>query len=49
MKPLQPGDVVDTYADIDNFIKDFGYKPRVSLETGISNFIDWYFDFYKIK
>jgi UDP-glucuronate 4-epimerase len=44
---MQPGDVVATYADIDDLIKDVGFKPSTLLETGINNFVQWYKDYYK--
>lgn len=40
--PMQPGDVPITYADVDDFIKDIGFKPSTTIEEGISNFIQWY-------
>lgn len=40
--PLQPGDVLDTYADINDLIKDFDYKPTTSIQQGIENFVRWY-------
>jgi UDP-glucuronate 4-epimerase len=43
---LQPGDVVATYADIDDLIKDVGFKPETPLATGIRRFIEWYQDYY---
>ncbi len=46
--PLQPGDVVDTYADVEDLIKDVGYKPNTSIDEGIKNFIVWYKDYYKV-
>ncbi len=46
--PLQPGDVPDTYADVDALIKDVNYKPQTTIETGISNFVEWYRDYYKV-
>jgi UDP-glucuronate 4-epimerase len=46
LMPLQPGDVPETFADIDNLIEDIGYKPNVSLETGIKNFVNWYKEYY---
>ncbi|MCD4788112.1 MAG: NAD-dependent epimerase, partial [Desulfobacterales bacterium] len=42
---LQPGDVPATYADIDDLIKDVGFKPETSIETGIKQFILWYNDY----
>ena len=47
--PLQPGDVEMTYADVDDLIKDIGYKPETEIEVGIKNFIVWYKEFYKIN
>ncbi len=46
--PLQPGDVPDTYADVDDLVKEFDYKPSTSIEEGITNFVDWYKGFYKL-
>jgi len=45
--PLQAGDVPDTYADVSDLVNDVNYKPATSVETGISNFVDWYLDYYK--
>ncbi|MGM0878989.1 MAG: NAD-dependent epimerase [Bacillota bacterium] len=45
--PLQPGDVLETYADIDDLIKDISYKPRVTIEEGIQKFVNWFKDYYK--
>ncbi len=44
--PLQPGDVPDTYADIDDLVYDFGYRPNTSVEVGVRRFVDWYKDYY---
>ncbi len=46
--PLQPGDIQDTNANVDNFIKKFDYKPSTSVVKGVSNFVNWYKDYYKI-
>lgn len=43
---IQPGDVPETYADVKDLEADFNYKPNTSVEIGISNFIDWYKDYY---
>lgn len=40
--PMQDGDVPITYADIDNFIIDYGFKPNTSIEKGINEFVQWY-------
>jgi UDP-glucuronate 4-epimerase len=47
LMPMQPGDVKDTYADATKLIKDFKYKPKTSIEEGISNFAKWYLSYYK--
>ena len=44
--PLQPGDVVNTYADISELIEDFNYKPKVSVQEGIANYSKWYRSYY---
>jgi UDP-glucuronate 4-epimerase len=46
--PLQPGDVPDTYADVEDLVNDMGYKPETSVEEGIANFVDWYRGYYKV-
>ena len=43
---MQDGDVVSTYADVNDLINDFGYKPDTSLEVGIERFVKWYKEFY---
>ncbi len=45
--PLQAGDVPATYADVNDLIKDTGFKPSTSIEEGINNFVKWYKDYYK--
>lgn len=42
IKPMQPGDVQVTYADINKAKKEIGYNPRFDLKTGIQRFVDWY-------
>lgn len=44
--PLQPGDVVATYADIEDLKRDFGFTPVTSIEEGIAGFVKWYRDYY---
>ena len=46
--PLQDGDVPDTYADVEDLVRDTGYKPDTSITVGISNFVDWYRSYYKL-
>ena len=47
-KDMQPGDVTATWANVDDLIKDFNYKPDTDIKTGIKNFIEWYKIYYKI-
>ncbi|MFH7245456.1 MAG: NAD-dependent epimerase [Spirulina sp.] len=42
MRPMQPGDVVETYADVSDLEKNTGFSPSTSIETGIKNFVKWY-------
>jgi len=46
-KPLQPGDVVRTYADTSDLYRAVGYKPNTPVLTGIRNFVEWYRSYYK--
>jgi UDP-glucuronate 4-epimerase len=46
--PMQPGEVLSTYADIDDLVQDFGFKPSTSLEEGITRFVQWYRAYYRI-
>ncbi len=46
MMPMQPGDVVATYADVSDLIKDMGYAPSTTLDDGIGRFVAWYLDYY---
>lgn len=47
MLPLQPGDVYETYADMTDLVRDFGYKPKTSIEEGLRKFVDWFKNYYK--
>ena len=46
--PLQPGDVLDTFANVYNLNERFNYKPLVSIEVGITKFVKWYKHYYQI-
>lgn len=46
--PLQPGDVPDTYADVEALIDDTGYKPATSVEDGVARFVEWFVDYYNV-
>jgi UDP-glucuronate 4-epimerase len=44
--PLQPGDVPETCADIDDLVRDVGYRPATPVEVGVKNFVDWFCGYY---
>jgi UDP-glucuronate 4-epimerase len=46
--PLQAGDVPDTYADVEDLVRDTGYKPATPIEVGVRNFVDWYRGYYRV-
>ena len=46
--PMQPGDVPITFADIDELTESINFKPSTSIEVGISKFVNWFKDYYKI-
>ncbi len=44
--PMQPGDVTESFADIDSARQDLGYEPATTIETGLARFVDWYKRYY---
>lgn len=46
--PMQPGEVTDTYADIEDLMKDTGFKPNTSLDVGLKHFVEWYRSYYQV-
>ncbi|RNC88702.1 MAG: NAD-dependent epimerase [Allomuricauda sp.] len=46
--PIQPGDVENTWANVDDLVKDYDYKPITSIQQGVKSFVGWYRDYYKI-
>jgi UDP-glucuronate 4-epimerase len=48
LRPMQPGDVPATRADVADLARDFGYRPRTSVEEGVARFVDWYRDYYRV-
>ncbi|TPW18090.1 MAG: UDP-glucuronate 4-epimerase, partial [Halothiobacillaceae bacterium] len=48
LMPLQPGDVPETYANVDDLMRDVGFKPETSIESGIERFVKWYRDYYRV-
>lgn len=47
--PMQPGDVPDTFADVEALKQDIGYQPDTPVEVGVKHFIDWYLDYYGVE
>lgn len=45
---MQPGDVPDTYADVDDLVRDFDYRPDTRIEEGVRRFVDWYKGYYRV-
>jgi UDP-glucuronate 4-epimerase len=48
MLPLQPGDVPETYADVDDLVRDIGFKPQTPIEEGVCRFVKWYRDYHRV-
>ena len=46
--PLQPGDVLETYANVDDMEEKFDYKPSTPVIKGVTNFVKWYKDYFDI-
>jgi len=46
--PLQPGDVPETFANVEDLVRDIGFSPRTPIEEGVRRFIAWYRDFYRV-
>ena len=46
--PMQPGDVYQTYADVSDLMRDYDFKPDTSIEEGLSKFVEWYRQYYKV-
>jgi len=47
--PLQPGDVPATQADIDDLVRDVDYRPRTTVDEGVTRFVEWYLSYYKVS
>jgi len=48
LEPMQPGDVKETYADIESSRRDFGFDPTTTIEEGIPRFVAWYRDYHEV-
>lgn len=46
--PIQDGDVPETYADVDDLMRDAGFKPKTNIEDGIEKFVTWYKEYYNV-
>lgn len=46
--PMQPGDVYQTYADVSDLMRDYDFKPDTTIEEGLSRFVAWYREYYKV-
>jgi UDP-glucuronate 4-epimerase len=44
--PIQPGDVIETFSDIDDFADKFGYSPKINMEKGVALFVKWYLNYH---
>ncbi|MEA3547318.1 MAG: capsular biosynthesis protein CpsI, partial [Thermodesulfobacteriota bacterium] len=44
--PMQNGDVPATYANVDDLVRDVGFKPSTSIEDGLARFVEWYRGYY---
>ena len=47
--PMQPGDVLSTYADVDSLADAVGFRPKTTIEEGIRSFISWYREYYGVS
>jgi len=47
--PMQPGDVPETYADVDDLMAEVGFKPETSIREGIGKFVEWYREYYSTR
>lgn len=48
MMPMQPGDVAQTWANVDSLIQDYNYRPHTKIEIGIKAFVAWFKEYYKV-
>jgi len=48
MLPMQPGDVPATYADVDDLMRDVGFRPSTPIADGVARFVAWYRDYHKL-
>jgi UDP-glucuronate 4-epimerase len=46
--PMQPGDVPVTYADVDDLMRDVGFRPSTPIGEGVARFVDWYRSYHRL-
>lgn len=46
--PMQPGDVPETYADVDDLMHDVGFRPSTKIEDGVARFVEWFREYHKV-
>ena len=49
MLPMQPGDVLSTFADVEDLARDYDFRPKTSIEEGVRKFVEWYRSFYHMR
>lgn len=49
LEPMQPGDVLSTFADVSAMERDFGWRPSTDLETGLARFVDWWLKTWSVR
>lgn len=47
LEPMQAGDVLETFADVDDLMRDIDFKPQTKIEDGVARFVAWYRDYHK--
>jgi UDP-glucuronate 4-epimerase len=48
LMPIQDGDVPETYADVEDLMREVDFRPSTPIEVGVGNFVDWYREYYKV-
>ena len=47
LEPMQPGDVPETYADVDDLFREVGFRPDTPIEEGVKRFVAWYRNYHR--
>jgi UDP-glucuronate 4-epimerase len=48
MLPMQAGDVPETYANVEDLVRDVGFKPATTVQDGVAKFVAWYREYYRV-